>query len=433
MPGTLTFRPVEANLTHDTDWLGKMDPYCMFSVGGQRVKSSVCKHGGTRPHWGDTVTMQSLETGAPSVCRLEIMDKDRFRPDDNIAVADIDLTEIQSRGSVSRWYPLFHHRKPAGEILIEATYQPSQQGFVQQPLISQTFVPTTTQVYTEERTLNQGVPLETFGLGQQQFGQQIIGQSYETTSYTQGSNLGGFQGGLPLGTGLQGGLPLGQGFTGLQQGQIYEGSNYTTTNTTGLIGNNVGLIGNSTGFDNNVGLLGNNAGLLGNNTGFIGNNAGLSGVNNTGFVSSKTSLLGPQGGLPHGHHLLKGSTNAGYSERPGYTLGDTESNPTTQSNLDTNGGGLFNKPGRERRAEPYSLSNPGTYGIPHGQTIDTAGHLQPGVELGKQAPIGTLNHPGMTGYPDNYSVNSGLGNQGLSTNAGLNSGLGQQGFNQGQF
>jgi len=366
MPGTITFRPVEANLTHDTDWLGKMDPYCTFIVGGQRVKSSICKHGGTRPHWGDTVTIQSLDNGAPAVCRLEIMDKDRFRPDDNIAVADIDLSEIQNMGSVSRWYPVFHHRKPAGEILIEATYQPSQQMYQQQPVLTQTFVPTTTilptQTFTQERVLNsvpinEGVPLESFGLGQQQFGgQQIIEQTYETSTLIQGTNLGGFsnqlQGGLPLDNQLQGGLPLGQGF--IQQGQNIQGSDYyNATNLTGL----------------------------------QGSNAGLSGINNTGLISSKTSAFGPQGGLPHGHHLLKGTTNAGYSARPGYTLGDCESNPTTQSNLDTNGGGLFNKPGRERRAEPYSLSNPGTYGIPHGQTIDTAGHLQPGVNLGKQLQL----------------------------------------------
>jgi len=225
---------------------------------------------------------------------------------------------------------------------------------------------------------------------------------------TLGTNLGGFN------NQLQGGLPLNQGFSsGLQQGQLLQGQNF------GLLDNQF-----QSGLPLNQNLGGLQQGSL-----LQGQNMGQYGPG----ISSKTSAFGPQGGLPHGHHLLKGTTNVGYDARPHYTMGTVEANPTCQSNLDTNGGGFFNKPGRERRAEPYTLSNPGTYGIPHGDTVNTSGHLVPGVQLERPAPIGQINQPGITGYPDGFNHGAGaLGQQGL--NQGLSQGLtGQQGLNQGTF
>jgi len=249
----------------------------------------------------------------------------------------------------------------------------------------------------------QGTPIE---LGQQGLlgQQQFIGQSYETTNLTSGNFIQGTE----L-SGFNNQIPLNQGFSQFQQGGLIQGTELSGFNNQIPLNQGFSQLpqGGNLGYYNQDNLA--NAGGLSNL------NAGA--VNNTGILSSKTSAFGPQGGLPHGHHLLKGTTNAGYSERPGYTLGNVESDPTTQANLDTNGGGFFNKPGRERRAEPYALSNPGTYGIPHGQTIDTAGHLHPEVGLNKQAPIGQINQPGVTGYPDGFNNNLG--------------GVAQPGLNQG--
>jgi len=129
MPGTFTFKPLEANLTHDTDWLGKMDPYCSFVINNKRIKSQVCKSGGQHPIWNDTVTIP-LETDLPA-CVVELMDKDKILPDDSIGTFVIDLKEVQNKGSVSKWYPVYHKNKPAGEILLESSFQSGQQGFGQ--------------------------------------------------------------------------------------------------------------------------------------------------------------------------------------------------------------------------------------------------------------------------------------------------------------
>jgi len=120
MPGTFVLKPIEANLIHDTDLIGKMNPYCAFMVGNVKIKSQVCHKGGKHPHWNDAVTIP--QTGEPTaIC--DLMDKDKLTRDDTIGTFTIDLQEVQNRGSVSKWYPLYYKNKPAGEILMEASFQ----------------------------------------------------------------------------------------------------------------------------------------------------------------------------------------------------------------------------------------------------------------------------------------------------------------------
>jgi len=121
MPGTFIFKPIEANLTHNTELIGKMNPYCSLVMGTNRFKGQVCKKGAKHPHWNDVITIP--DANEPTAL-LEVMDQDRITADDEIGHCMIDLQEVQSRGTVSRWYPLSYKNKPAGEILMEAIYQP---------------------------------------------------------------------------------------------------------------------------------------------------------------------------------------------------------------------------------------------------------------------------------------------------------------------
>jgi len=117
MPGTITFRPIEANLTHNTDLIGKMNPYCAFIVGDSVFKGQICKKGGKHPHWDDAIT---IPVSNQKQVIVELMDKDRFSRDDNIGTFLLNLNELQS--GQSRWYPLTYKNKPAGEILLETSF-----------------------------------------------------------------------------------------------------------------------------------------------------------------------------------------------------------------------------------------------------------------------------------------------------------------------
>jgi hypothetical protein len=120
MPGTITFRPIEANLNQDTDIIGKADPYCMFTVGGQKIKGPVCKSGGIHPVWNEAVTISTADQ--PSVL-LEVKDKEILK-DDKMGSVEIDLHQIESHGEIRAWFPLYNKNQTAGEILLEAVYNP---------------------------------------------------------------------------------------------------------------------------------------------------------------------------------------------------------------------------------------------------------------------------------------------------------------------
>jgi len=116
MPGNIVFRPIEANLTHNTDLIKKMNPYCTFVTGSKRINGLICKHGGKHPSWNDAIIVPIQEQRI----LLEVMDKDRITHDDQIGTCMIDLNEIQSQGRINKWYPLTYKNRPAGEILLAA-------------------------------------------------------------------------------------------------------------------------------------------------------------------------------------------------------------------------------------------------------------------------------------------------------------------------
>jgi len=120
MSGTLVFKPLEAKLTHDTEFLGRMDPYVKVLIGDKKAHGKVCKDGGKHPKWNDAF---SVQRAFEPVCYLEVRDEDTFK-DDTIGVGEIDLNQILPGQVSARWYPLYYKQKPAGEILIEIIFTP---------------------------------------------------------------------------------------------------------------------------------------------------------------------------------------------------------------------------------------------------------------------------------------------------------------------
>lgn len=211
MPGTIIFKPIEANITSkDKDILGKMDPYCLFHVGHHRVKGQVCKSGGNHPVWNDEITIDATNQ---TTCTVDVKDKDMLI-DENLGTFEVDLREIESQGQVRKWYPLFHKNKPTGEVLLEAF---CSGGSFKQPGVSQ-------------QSFSQGIPQQ--GLSQQSYGQQGFNQGLSQQNFTQP----GFNQGLSQQSFTQPGFNQGlsqQSFTqpGFNQG-YHHGSNLGGSNLT---------------------------------------------------------------------------------------------------------------------------------------------------------------------------------------------------------
>jgi len=242
MLGHYTFRPIQANLTHDTEWLGKMDPYCSYRTGATKIKGPVCRNGGKFPKWEDAA-VNVPATGEPSMV-VDLMDKDKILADDNIGSFVIDLAEIQRTGQISKWYPVYWRERPAGEILMEAAFHPQmvQQHVVEPVLVKQTIVE---QPVIVEKVIREEVvqaPHHTHqefvsgpiihGTSQIHHGGQGIGLVpqhggivTEGTHHHHGTHQGILhQGGLHQGELHQGGLQQGGVYQGgLQQGGLQQG------------------------------------------------------------------------------------------------------------------------------------------------------------------------------------------------------------------
>jgi len=125
--GILFLKPLQAELTHTTEGIiGKMDPYIVFTLGNQKVKTSVCKNGGGKPFWSDVITLN--KTSGDELLFIELWDASIMK-DKYIANCQVSLVNLSQLGHVSQWIDVFFEGKPAGKLLLDISCQMTgQQG-----------------------------------------------------------------------------------------------------------------------------------------------------------------------------------------------------------------------------------------------------------------------------------------------------------------
>ncbi len=184
MPGTIIFRPLQANLTRDTEVIGSMSPFCEIDLNGNKAKGPVCSKGGKHPSWDDKITLKSHDE--PS-CILEVKNKNLILSDNVIAGCRIPLKEVETSGRVTKWYPLSYNNHPAGQVLVEITYSadnviPDFQETHQTPEII--FPPPQDNFY--QNPSNQDFNQNQFNQG---FPQQSFPESNQQINYAPGHHL----------------------------------------------------------------------------------------------------------------------------------------------------------------------------------------------------------------------------------------------------
>jgi len=88
----ITIRPLCASLQHDTDFFGKMDPYCVIALGTQQWRSEICKSGGKTPCWTDEVTF--VNQPGVDLLRIALYDDKLIAADKLIAEGAIPMDRI---------------------------------------------------------------------------------------------------------------------------------------------------------------------------------------------------------------------------------------------------------------------------------------------------------------------------------------------------
>jgi C2 domain len=123
--GQLIIKPVSANLTYDTEFFGKMDPYAKITLGANCFKTSVALDQGKNPNWQDSFTARVK--GEQSMM-IELWDKDDIGNDEFIAEAQVNIAEVYQRRNVSNWYPVHRKGKSAGSVMILLEFYPDGAG-----------------------------------------------------------------------------------------------------------------------------------------------------------------------------------------------------------------------------------------------------------------------------------------------------------------
>lgn len=115
--GTLHLKPKEANLTHDTQFLFSMNPFCVFVLGENKVKTEIAKGGGKHPRFHDHIKFyRTIE----DVLDVEVWDRGSIQKNKLVGVGQLLISKlIKLGGSWKTPITLYFKKKIAGHIYID--------------------------------------------------------------------------------------------------------------------------------------------------------------------------------------------------------------------------------------------------------------------------------------------------------------------------
>ena len=132
MSGTFQLTIISAKLTHDTEILGKMDPYLSLSLKTKQLKTKVHEDAGKFPSWNELFSFRTDEVS--DVVEFSVWDHDVLSKDDQIGIGFISIPYLtNSLQRKEEWFPLTYKDKKAGEVLIAYQFFPDAKAPVQPP------------------------------------------------------------------------------------------------------------------------------------------------------------------------------------------------------------------------------------------------------------------------------------------------------------
>ena len=115
LKGNLTIKLHEAILTHNTELIGKMDPYAVFKHGTAIHESEVLKGADKTPKWQDC-HFDFIIKGINEQIEVEIRDKALLKSD---LIGGVSLSVdnlVQNGGLTDQWYDITFKGKLLGRI-----------------------------------------------------------------------------------------------------------------------------------------------------------------------------------------------------------------------------------------------------------------------------------------------------------------------------
>ena len=119
--GQLIIKPVAAQLTYSTEWIGKMDCYCKIVVGGNVFQTRPAHDQDKHPNWQEAFTARV--NGEQSM-QVTLLDKDNVTRDDYVGEATINIAQVYQTRQSSNWYPVMRRGRNIGQIMIIMEFYP---------------------------------------------------------------------------------------------------------------------------------------------------------------------------------------------------------------------------------------------------------------------------------------------------------------------
>jgi Ca2+-dependent lipid-binding protein len=122
--GKLKICILEAKLTHDTEPLGKMDPYVIVETRMQRWRTKTQEDAGKTPTWADEVLDVDVKYIGDDI-HFAVMDEE-VCADDHVGECTVKLSSfIGTKGDMDDWWEIQYEGKPAGHIHLKSKWFPT--------------------------------------------------------------------------------------------------------------------------------------------------------------------------------------------------------------------------------------------------------------------------------------------------------------------
>lgn len=121
MIGKLRLVAKEAKLTHDTEFGGKMDPFCVMKINNIEKKTKVLDDAGKVPKWEESFEFQAK---IGDILSFIVYDEDKIG-NDLVGQGSFSITELYLNNKTLSWLPITYDKnKAAGEVYFEIEFIP---------------------------------------------------------------------------------------------------------------------------------------------------------------------------------------------------------------------------------------------------------------------------------------------------------------------
>ena len=119
--GALNITIVEAKLTRDTEFFGKMDPFAVIDYRNERFKTVTKQNAGKLPVWNQTFKFDIKYIGDDMI--FKVFDED-VTDNEAIGAFQTKVSAFARPGGLDEWFNLTYKGKSAGQLHIKSAWTP---------------------------------------------------------------------------------------------------------------------------------------------------------------------------------------------------------------------------------------------------------------------------------------------------------------------